>query len=364
MNFGSLDAAGDAFSAYAEITRQLILLQPQNAEWVLEMSYALTNLGVWQKESDVNNPERALQLIQSALEYNQIALVLDPQNEQYQSELGQSHAFLADAQLGVCDLEGALQSRLKNVALERDMLAQDSESIARIRHLGWALSGLSVVQEQLGQNDDAVASLEEALQLIAREVADNPDSAFASRFMLDRSRRLAMLKVIAGDTEQLRLTLKDLHEGWQRFLQRDGMPEYTTTEYGYFLLDQAQLAQLNGATDLVSELHGEAITLFEGVLQILPQNRTAENMLAQSVFLDWEATSEMPAQSVKPLLPDYNSNKGRTRSCLDADMAVRQAIMMNDDGQARQMTNYLLGKGYRDDDFIRVCTEFSLCPEQ
>ena len=89
------------------------------------------------------------------------------------------------------------------------------------------------------------------------------------------SRRLAMLKVIAGDTEQLRLALENLDEGWQRFLQRDGMPEYTTTEYGYFLLDQAQLAQLNGATDLASELHREAITLFDTILLYQEDNTKA-----------------------------------------------------------------------------------------
>jgi len=364
MKFGLLDAAEDSLSAYAEITRQLIVLQPQNAEWVLEMSYALTNLGSLQRESGFSDPERALQLIQSALEYNQIALVLDPQNEQYQSELGQSHAFLADAQRGVCDLEGALNSRQKNVELERDLLTRDSESFARMKRLGWALSGLAVVQEAMGLNSDAIASLEEALELMTPVAVDDPDSAFTSRFMLDRKRRLAMLKAYSGSTDQAWFMLEELDEGWQQFLQRDGMPEYTTSEFGYFLLGKAWLAQLRGETNLANKLHGEAMTLFEGVLQILPQNRSAENMLMLSVFGNWEVTPEMPGQTILSLLPDYETNEGRTRSCIDADMAVRQAIIMNNDGYARQMTNYLLGNDYQSTDFIRVCNKFSLCPGQ
>ncbi len=102
-----------SFLSYAEITRRLIQLQPKNAEWVLEMAYALTNLGLVKSAREGIDPERTLQFMQSALEYNQIALVLDPDSELYRSELGQSQANLADAQLGVCDLDGALTNRAR-----------------------------------------------------------------------------------------------------------------------------------------------------------------------------------------------------------------------------------------------------------
>ena len=91
---GDLFKAEEALMSYAEITRRLIVQQPENAEWVLEMAFALNNLGVLQEKRNPNNPERHLQFMQSVLEYNQIALVLDPDNEDSQSELGQSHDFL------------------------------------------------------------------------------------------------------------------------------------------------------------------------------------------------------------------------------------------------------------------------------
>ena len=111
LDKGEIELAEASFLSYAEITRRLIQMQPKNADWVLEMAYALTNLGSIEKAREGINPERTLQYMQSALEYNQIALVLDPDSEYYRSELGQSHAYLADAQRNVCDLDGALQSR-------------------------------------------------------------------------------------------------------------------------------------------------------------------------------------------------------------------------------------------------------------
>lgn len=360
-NQGEMAKAEEAFMAYTEITRRLILLQPENAEWVLEMAYALTNLGFLQKERDANSPERSLQLMQSALEYNQIALVLDPNNENYLSELGQSHAFLADAQRGVCDLIGALQSRQKNVALERDILAQDSKNINRMRRLAWALSGFSVVQEEMGLVDESIANLEETLQLMAVVLLDNPDSVYATRYILNRKLRLVMLKLRSGSVDHAWLAMDELDEEWQLFRQRDGIAEYTVAKYAIYLLARAQVAQLRGATDRTNQLNGDAITLLTDALGKLSYSREMENSLALAVFRNWELTSELPSQDTMSMLPDFGISNGRTRACVDAGIAVRQAIMKDNEEQALQLTDYLLGNGYREAGFIRVCKMNSLC---
>jgi tetratricopeptide (TPR) repeat protein len=363
-NQGEIDKAEAAFMSYAEITRRLILLQPENAEWVLEMAYALTNLGVSQQERDANNPERSLQLIQSALEYNQIALVLDPQNENYQLELGQSHAFLADAQRGVCDLEGALQSRKKNVELERDMLERDSEDVGKMRRLGWALSGLSIVQQEVGLTDDSKASMQETLQLMEQVLLDNPDSVYAIRYILNRKLRLALLEALDGDTDHSWLAMDELDEQWQLFRQGDGMAEFTIVQYATFLLGRAWLAQTRGETDMAIQLNGDATTILTDGLRKLSQSRELESLLVLAVFRNWEFKSEMPSQVILSMLPDYGISNGRTRACLDASLAVRQAIMLGDTVRAGKLTAYLLGKGYRDVDFMRVCKTYSLCDRQ
>jgi hypothetical protein len=362
VDLGVLEAAENSFLSYAEITRQLILLQPENAEWVLEMAYALSNLGSLQKDSDVNNPERALQLIQSALEYNQIALVLDPQNELYKSELGQSHAFLADAQRGVCDLEGAFQSRQKNVSLEQEMLAADRENTRKMERLAWALSGYSVVQEEMGYIDDAVESLEKVLQLMEPILLQNPDDKKIIRYMLYRKQRITTLKALEGNSDHALRVMEALDKEWQLFFQDGAKEDFNAIEaYEVYLLNWALLAQAGGDPETAERLLEDGMNRIAETLQISPGNRIAGNRLMLAVFRFWEMKQALPPEPILALLPDYQSNSGRNRACTDANMAVREAIMLGDTARAGELTAYLMDKGYREVNFMRVCKAYSLC---
>lgn len=361
---GALETAEVSLVAYAEITRQLILSQPENAEWVLEMAFALTNLGVLQKETDPNKPERALQLLQSALEYNQIALVLDPNNNYYQTELGQSHAFLADAQLGVCDLEGAFQSREKQVTLEQDQWAADKDSIDRMKNLALAYSGYAVVQEEMGQVDAAIVSLGKVLQLMGPVMLENPQSKNTARFILDRKHRLIMLKALGGDTDHAWTAMEELEQEWQHFLQADGAQDENTRSYVAFLLAWTSVAQTRDVTETAARLLGDAQREITKLLDKLPANRPAGNLLMQTVFQTWELKQAFPSASVMARLPDYSSNEGHTRACQDASLAAKKAVMLGDFARASELTVYLIGNGYTEVSFVRFCKAYSLCQGQ
>jgi len=361
---GEFDKAEYAFMSYAEITRRLIQLQPENADWVLEMAYALNNLGILQRGRDANNPERVLQLMQSALEYNQIALVLDPENAYYLSELGQSHAFLADAQRDVCDLEGALQSRQKNVSLEREALSLDSENIGKIKKLAWALSGYSVVQEETGQTDGALQSVETALQLMGPVLADNPESNQLSRYILYHKSRVIMLKALSGSGEQAWLAMEALDKEWQTYFQRARIEGSDIDMYITFLLGRASLAMSLNKSEIAGQLLQETIAEVVKMLEKYPANRSAENLLVRAVFQRWELTRAFAAEAVASLLPDYRVERRRSRACQDANAAVRQAIMLGDTEWAGELTTYLLDKGYRESGFMQICKAYSLCAGQ
>jgi len=365
MDRGELDEAEKAFMSYAEITRRLILLQPENSEWVLEMAYALTNLGGLENRTENGDPERSLQLMQSALEYNQIALVLDPQSETYKSELGQSHAFLADAQRDVCDLEGALLSRQKNVSLEQDMFANDSENPRRSQRLAWALSGYSVVQREMGHVDEAIESLEKVLQFMEPVLLQNPDDKKIVSYVLLRKHRLAMLRADKGEIEQATQAMEALGEEWRLYFQGGVKDDLEAIEiYTYYLIDRASLAQMSGDSELAERLFNDSIALSIETLEKYPGNREAGNQLMLAVFRLWEMKQEPPPESILPILPYYYSTSGSIRACFDASMAVRKAIMFGATARAAELTNYLMDRGYREVSFMRVCKKYSLCSGQ
>ncbi|MGD9020528.1 MAG: toll/interleukin-1 receptor domain-containing protein, partial [Lysobacterales bacterium] len=301
-DLGALEAAVEPLTAYAEITRQLIVQQPENAEWVLEMAFALTNLGSLQRELDAGNPERALHLLQSALEYNQIALVLDPANEYYRSELGQSHAFLADAQFDVCDLEGAFLSRQKQLALEQEILAGDDGNTAKMQRLAWAFSGYAVVQDSRGDVAGAVESYRRALQWMEPVAWENPDTRSTQRFMLDRRYRTAMLLADQGETEAAAVVLNEIEEQWRALHQAGEVYDEDLKKHAGFLLGRARLAQAMGAAGSARQYVANATAVITSVLEKLPGDRDAGNLVAQAAYQHWVLTGALPSQAVLDLL--------------------------------------------------------------
>jgi len=78
---GDLDPAAESFTRYGVITRRLINADPKSAENVLELSYTLTNLGLVEIRREGGDPDKAIRLMQAALEYNQVAMVLEPDDQ-------------------------------------------------------------------------------------------------------------------------------------------------------------------------------------------------------------------------------------------------------------------------------------------
>lgn len=360
-DLGALEAAEGSLTAYAEITRQLIVLQPRNAEWVLEMAFALTNLGSLQRNLDGGNPERALQLLQSALEYNQIALVLDPSNEYYQSELGQSHAFLADAQLDVCDIEGAYLSRQKQVALEQDILAGDPDNIGKMKRLAWAFSGFAGSQESRGDIDAAIENYERAVQWMEPVLWENPEVRNIRSLILDRRHHLAMLKAQRGEVEGAWVIMVELEDEWQEFLQVEEKQDENIKLYADFLLGKARLAHTDGDVQMAGDLLESATDILIGLLAKMPGDRVAGNLLMQAAYQAWETEQGLPSEQVLAMLPDYEMDRGRTRACLDASLAAKKAVILGDTPRATELTNYLLNRDYTEMGFMQFCRKHGLC---
>ena len=359
---GELDLAEAVFMSYTEITRRLILLQPENAKWVLEMAYALTNLGEVQRVRGSDNPESTLQLMQSALEYNQIALVLDPGNEGYRSELAQSHANLSDAQLNVCDLEGALQSRQENVARERSLFQDDPGNTNSMVLLSWALRGFAYVQEKRGYDEEAMRSLESSLTLVEEVAQRQPNVLEYQRIPIERKQRIAWLEANNGRAAEAWKRSDALSGDWERLQQESSPDDLLTMRFYYlYLIDHAWLARELGELELAERLVEDAIAQVVSGFRKLPDSRELGNLLTLAAYRFWKIKTELPSQEILALLPDYGSDQGRTRACVDASMAVRKSVMLGESARAGELVAYLLDNGYREADFMRVCSEYYYC---
>jgi tetratricopeptide (TPR) repeat protein len=365
LDLGELDEAEAAFNTYTEITRRLILEEPENAEWVLEMTYALTNLGVLQQGRSDSNPDRTLQLMQSALEYNQIALVLDPESDFYRAELGQSHANLADAQLDVCDLDGALESRQASVDLELAMLADEPDSTERMILLSFTLGGHAKVQGYLGQHQMELIDLERSLQLT--ELVRSLDSANreAQLQQLDRQQRLSMAAWMVGDKERAWELSLSLADAWPTVIgEGESRHAFLWHSYIKFLGGHAWLAHSLGEEQISRKYYRLAFDQIETMLEDFPDDRQAGLLLSMTAFRAWESDPELLPASVDHLLPGLADPDNSIRSCDDAILAVRVAIMLGDNRGASEYADYLLNQGFGEAEFKRICTDYAICSGQ
>ncbi len=360
LDRGELTLAESAFLSYAEITRRLIQLQPKNAGWVLEMAYALTNLGRVKSALEGNNPERTLQFMQSALEYNQIARVLDPDSELYRSELGQSQANLADAQLGVCDLGGALQSRQEGLALETGLLAGDTDKPEKQRNLALALTGHATVQTLLGNDDVAQDNYEEALRLIAASGHAYPPTS-TTLLLAERKTLIGRLVALSGRIDEAWAISEAQASDWQNLFEAGLDNINTLVAYSAYLLDRAWLANERGDAALAADLLDQGLAPLAAEAARLPHNRVIGNELTLAAYRYWEIRGEAPADEIVSLLPDYREHPGRTRACRDASIAVRKEVMLGHSSQADDLVAYLLEKGFRESGFMRICRLYYNC---
>jgi hypothetical protein len=215
---GAFEQAALAMGMYADISRRLLRSQPENGALVLEMAYALTNLGRVEGAREASNPERALQFIQAALEFNQIALVLDPQNEFYRTELEQSHADVADAQLAVCDLGGALHSHMESARLAREFHDDAPDDFRKTQRLAFTLGGIAEVQASIGLADMALDALDESAALLRGLAAEEPGNADLQHVLLERRFRSFRLLARLDRQPEARELSRPLLNDWQRFL--------------------------------------------------------------------------------------------------------------------------------------------------
>lgn len=360
VDSGETELAEAAFLSYAEITRRLIQMQPKNAEWVMEMAYALSNIGNLETSRDGINPDRTLQYMQSALEYNQIALVLEPDNDYYRSELGQSHAYLADAQRKVCDLDGALQSRSEGLALETALLEADPNNPERQKYLAWALTGYARVQVLLGLNDEARKNYEKSLWLIEQSI--RPDErARTTRDLAERRDIIIWLDAMSGRIDEAWAGSESQAEDWQKLIEAGLDNLSTLVTYTTYLLDRAWLANERGDSEQAADLIEQGMILLQTEASRLLNNRDIGNALTLAAYRYWQIKGELPPDNILSLLPDYRANSGRTRSCLDASLAVRKEVMLGNPEKADDLVAYLLASGFRESGFVQICRLYYGC---
>ncbi|HEV8408468.1 MAG TPA: hypothetical protein VGQ34_11090, partial [Sphingomicrobium sp.] len=122
-------AARSHFEAYAKLADRLVQSDPTNDTWLMEVSYAATNLGMVTLRQ-AGRPDEARRQFQKALEIERGVAEHKPDDPKLQREIAKALAWIADAERLGGDLHGALAARREQRAILAGLLAKTPNSLA------------------------------------------------------------------------------------------------------------------------------------------------------------------------------------------------------------------------------------------
>ncbi|MDH3787427.1 MAG: TIR domain-containing protein [Xanthomonadales bacterium] len=362
LDMGKLDEAEERFTRYGVISRRLVDAYPNDAAMVMELAYTLTNLGAVERARTNPDSDRALRLTQSALQYNQVALVLDPGNDSYREGLAAKLAFMADAWMESCDLGKAIDFRQQNVDIAREFYQRSPQNTDLMLELAFSLSGLAAVQRRIPITDQALDNLRYSRDLLLEAYeADNQNPVFRLRAMM-RDLRILKIRVWEESPEDIWQEMIAFTQEMERIESSASLPEFgMNIEYALFFYDVSLVAsELNKPQEAEWYLT-ESMDRLAALVKEQPDYRSARNMLAKVWIEYWFRHGKLPGEEAANLLQDYLVDPEEATSCDDASLAARLEIMRGNKTLAKNYTSYLLGKGFFEPEFVAFCKKHALC---
>jgi tetratricopeptide (TPR) repeat protein len=359
---GELDEARERFIRYGAITRRLINDDPNDAEMVMELSYTLTNLGGVELARTDPDTDKALGLHQSAVQYNQIALVLDPGNGTYQTALNNKLAFLADAWMNTCDLGKAIDFRQQNVDLSRELYEGSDDNAERKLALASALSGLADVQRRIPLTDRALLNLQESVDLLTQLAEEDSDNPLRRWDALMRGFRMMQIRQWSELPENLLPEMQTRKQELDTFYLEGQLEDFkASVEYAAYLLAYSRFARKAGRKEEADRVLDETRNRLLSLFKYNPEHREIRRLLAFAWFEIWTNTGMLPSDEAATLLDGYLVDPEKATSCDEASLAARLEVMRGNKSLAKYYTLYLLGKGFFEPGFVAFCKRSDLC---
>jgi hypothetical protein len=359
---GDLDPAEESFTRYGVITRRLVNADPKNAGNVLELSYTLTNLGLVESEREGGDHEKAIRLLQAALEYNHVTMVLEPDNQQYLMEMAETQAHLADAWRGVCNLGKAYQYRSENAAIAKKLHELDPDDQDMRLDLAYSLSGNATVLRQMGLNELALENLWASEAQLAQLAKEQPAHHKFGWERLVRLQRIGHILINTGRVEDAKALISiSSRLMFEEAEHLQDLPPWKTEDLATAWVSQSGVATEQGREDDARDFNLRAIQALSASVSESSGFSRGKILLASALFQYWQLNRELPQDGWLAQVEDHSLSEPPVRSCTLAGLAARQAVMRGDLASARFYTDYLLGKGFYEPAFIRFCQAYDLC---
>ena len=364
LELGDFDKAQRSMDAYLDQANTLVAIDPSKPAWLMEKSYAHSNMAAMIIRQGQGDMELALQEIEEAAELNRQVMELAPDEPAYRSEYGETLAWLADTQLLDCRLGEALIARQKSVEIARGQMEQDPANVNLSDRYARTLSGLGSVALQVGMVEMAIENYGESGRILGRLSELEPSNLTVRSDYLAREFWIGLAMAEIGQEEPGLQRAASIRSPYRALLEEESWSNLDRRIFWVNIhLKLSDLEWLAGRKDRAARLLAEAEIQLE---ELIGQGHGSDPFTDELIFarfLHWQQTGRDLYQSAPfdTIAAGYDEGD---RRCSAKVNLFRQAILSGEQAQARKLAGQLLDTGYYDPVFIRECRQYGVCPSE
>ena len=174
-DLGRLDRAEAAYREYQSLANRMVAIEPTNPKWQMETLYAKENIGIilfYQRRF-----ADAARELDAGLPVMAALVSRNPDNDEYQNELGNMLAWLADARNNEGRYDLAIKARERQIDLLQKRLASGQSDVNLEQQLVIAHRALGRALTDTGQPRRAAAQLRNGIRKAQILIAGEPENA-------------------------------------------------------------------------------------------------------------------------------------------------------------------------------------------
>lgn len=361
LDTGENDETRMHWNRYLGIARERHEALPEDPRWLLELSYAtsnLVNIGI-QLGEPVDG--RVLEAIRENIDLAGRALAANTGDPDVLSHYVNELAFAADALVSVCSLEEAKSHRMASLSVTEQLAGQAGASVDQLLEVAYRHAGMAGVLSELGESSDALEHLNLAAAEFERQFNRDPSNEALALDLGSAHRRLGKMNMYAGDLDTGKAHLDRARQILAPMSEDPQVTVGQLDEFRRLVLEDVAWARLSGrqqqALDLL-ERHRDLLASPEFGEEASTSIRAAR---LEYRYERWRLTGTDPASSSSSLLIGLPEDQGEYTGCYEADLLVRHAAMVGDDRLLQSKVTYLLESGYRSPGYLEFCRTTGIC---
>lgn len=220
-----LDDAGRHWATYLDSSERLLRLQPDNANWLVELSYALTNLGAVAR--DQGRIDDALGYFKRSAALKERAWRMKPDDDTLRYEQIVTLSWISAAQEADGDLSAAAIGYAEQIGMLRTLLAKNPDAHAWKRRIANSLITGANLALARGQLENASAQIEESVALLSTAVAQEAENRVWLRDLAHAHMEAGWIAGFRGDRASSRKHLQTAQSLSATLLNRaQALPEW------------------------------------------------------------------------------------------------------------------------------------------